>query len=391
MELNKKTVRQLRGLIVFTIIVLVAAVNYGVILGAIGRILAVLFPFFLGGAIAFILNVPMRGLEKMAGINKLDKLKRPVSLALSVLLVAGILLVVMVLVLPELLRTIDSLKNSVPEFLRMLHRQGEELFFRNQDMMQLVDWVQVDWESSIYNLMEFLRKGAGTVLSGTFSAAVTFLNGIFTFGISFIFAMYILLQKETLQRQARKLCLALFPDHVTGRICYVASISQSVFSHFLAGQCLEAVILGTMFFVVLSVLQLPYALLIGVLIAFTALIPVFGAFIGCGVGVFLMLMVSPVTALLFLIIFFVLQQIEGNLIYPYVVGNSVGLPSIWVLVAVTVGGSAFGITGMLVFIPLCSVLYRLLREWTYARLYRQQTRPERRRSKDAQDEEHSVR
>ena len=145
-------------------------------------------------------------------------------------------------------------------------------------------------------------------------------------------------------------------------------LSEKIFSSFLTGQCLEAVILGTMFFVTLSVMKLPYALLIGVLIAFTALIPIFGAFIGLGVGAFLMLMVSPTSALIFVITFFVLQQIEGNLIYPHVVGNSVGLPSIWVLAAVTIGGSLMGVVGMLIFIPLCSVLYALLREAVHKRL-----------------------
>ena len=151
----------------------------------------------------------------------------------------------------------------------------------------------------------------------------------------------------------------------------MAALTERTFSSFLAGQCVEAVILGSMFFITLLILRLPYALLIGVLIAFTALIPVFGAFIGCAVGIFLMLMVSPIDALIFTVVFFVLQQIEGNLIYPHVVGNSVGLPSMWVLVAVTIGGSAMGVLGMLVFIPLCSVLYSLLRGVINRRLEKQ--------------------
>ena len=148
----------------------------------------------------------------------------------------------------------------------------------------------------------------------------------------------------------------------------VASLSYKTFSSFVTGQCLEAVILGTMFFIVMSVLRFPYALLVGVVIAFTALIPIFGAFIGCVIGTFLMLVSNPMQAVAFVILFLVLQQIEGNLIYPHVVGGSVGLPSIWVLVAVTVGGSLMGVVGMLIFIPLSSVVYALFREVVYKRL-----------------------
>ena len=154
---------------------------------------------------------------------------------------------------------------------------------------------------------------------------------------------------------------AFLPERTAVIVIGVVKKTERTFSSFLAGQCAEALILGTMFFVTMTVLRMPYALLIGVLIAFTALIPVFGAFIGCAVGVFLMLMVSPFTTLEFIVVFLVLQQIAGNLIYPHVVGNSVGLPSIWVLMAVTVGGSLMGVVGMLVFIPLCSVLYSMMK------------------------------
>ncbi len=161
---------------------------------------------------------------------------------------------------------------------------------------------------------------------------------------------------------------AILPAKKVEYILHVCSLSHRTFSSFITGQCLEAVILGVMFFVSMSILRFPYALLVGILVAFTALIPVFGAFIGCVVGAFLILMVNPMQALGFVILFFVLQQLEGNLIYPHVVGNSVGLPSIWVLAAVTVGGSLMGIVGMLVFIPLASVIYALVREWVYKRL-----------------------
>ena len=185
------------------------------------------------------------------------------------------------------------------------------------------------------------------------------------------FACYILFQKEKLHIQIRKVFFAFLPRQKADTFLKVCSLTYRTFANFLAGQCLEAVILGSMFVVTLSILRMPYALLIGVLIAFTALIPIFGAFIGCAVGSFLIFMVNPKQAILFIIVFLVLQQIEGNLIYPHVVGESVGLPSIWVLAAVTIGGNLMGIVGMLVFIPLLSVLYTIFREFVYLRLKKQ--------------------
>ena len=206
------------------------------------------------------------------------------------------------------------------------------------------------------------------MLSTTFSAAMSIASGFTTFVIAFVFSIYILLQKETLKAQFKKLFLAILPQKAAERFFEVAALTEKTFSSFLAGQCLEAVILGTMFFVAMTIVRMNYALLMGVLIAFTALIPIFGAFIGCAIGVFLMLMESPMSALAFIVLFNVLQQIEGNLIYPRVVGGSVGLPSIWVLVAVTLGASMMGIAGMLLFIPTCSVLYNLLKRAVNSRL-----------------------
>ena len=230
--------------------------------------------------------------------------------------------------------------------------------------------LQIDWKDTFEKIAGFVTTGAGTVLSSTLTAAMSIASGIATFGIAFIFAIYILLQKENLARQFKKLFYAYFPERAVNEFIRICRMAEQTFSKFLAGQCTEAVILGTMFFITLSLLRLPYSLLIGVLIAFTALIPIFGAFIGCAIGIFLTLVVNPVQAVWFTIVFFVLQQIEGNLIYPHVVGNSVGLPSIWVLAAVSIGGSMMGVVGMLIFIPLCSVVYALVREDVNRRLKR---------------------
>lgn len=383
MELNENTLKKIRWLIVFTVAVVVIGWNYRSVLGLALRLLGFFTPFLLGSVMAFILNVPMRRIEPLMPGREGSRLKRPLSLVLTLILVFGILVLVTFVVMPQLLGTLLSLQNSIPLFLTGVKEEAEKLFAQNPGIVTLINSFQIDWKSFLEGVIGFLSNGAGTVLSSTVSAAVSIVSGVTTFGIALVFAVYILLQKEVLSRQFKKLMEAFLPQKITKRLLQILVLANHTFSNFLTGQCLEAVILGTMFFVTLAVLKLPYALLIGVLIAFTALIPMFGAFIGCAIGAFLMLMVKPLDALIFVIIFFILQQIEGNFIYPHVVGNSVGLPSIWVLVAVTIGGSAMGIVGMLIFIPLCSVLYALLKEAANERLRkkrRQQRRPSSRRT-----------
>ena len=210
--------------------------------------------------------------------------------------------------------------------------------------------------------MGFLKNGAMGMLTSTVSVASGIISGIVNAVISLIFALYILSQKEKLENQGRRIILAFLPEKAAGKLQEVFALLYKNFSCFITGQCTEAVILGLMFVIAMSIFRMPYALMVGVLIAFTALIPIVGAFIGCSVGAFLILIDNPLQALWFVILFLTLQQIEGNLIYPKVVGSSVGLPSRWVLMAVSLGGSLFGIAGMLVFIPITSTGYTLFRE-----------------------------
>ncbi|MEG2732711.1 MAG: AI-2E family transporter [Clostridium sp.] len=362
MNLNRETMKKLMLLILYTVAVLALFFHMDEAKNVFNRVLQLLLPFLLGAAIAFILNVPMRFVEKRLHLKAKNKLKRPLSLAVAILFVAFILGIVTFLLVPQLTDTILSLKDSVPVFFAQVKTTAEKIFIENPDAVNYINSIQVDWKSTVEKMAGFITTGAGSVLSSTVTAAMSIASGLTTFGIAFIFAIYILLQKENLGRQFKKMFYAYFPSAAVDEFIRICAMAEQTFSKFLTGQCTEAVILGTMFFVTLLIFRLPYALLIGVLIAFTALIPIFGAFIGCAVGIFLTLMVSPVQAFWFTVIFFVLQQLEGNLIYPHVVGNSVGLPSIWVLAAVSLGGSMMGIVGMLIFIPFCSVCYALLRE-----------------------------
>lgn len=372
MELNRDTINKIRGLILFTVITVIVGINYIKVLGLLAAAVNMAAPFILGAAIAFVLNVPMRRIESSLShvLKKGSRLLRPMSMALSIILVAGVLFLVMFVVAPQLVRTLLGLQSSIPVFFGEVRQWLEQLFAENPQILTNMEQIQIDWQQLFNDSLKFLKNGAGSMLDTTFSAAISIVNGMSTFLIGFIFSIYILLQKENLIRQIKKLLAAFLPERTVEGIVRIAALTSRTFSNFFTGQCMEAVILGSMFFIVLVVLRLPYALLIGVLIAFTALIPVFGAFIGWAVGAFLMLIISPMDALLFSVVFFTLQQIEGNMIYPHVVGNSVGLPSIWVLVAVTLGGSMMGVVGMLIFIPLCSVLYTLLRDTVNERLKR---------------------
>lgn len=359
MNLDKENLKKIRGLILFTIFVLVVLWNYKLVLDGVGFVWSVIFPFVLGGMIAFAVNIPMNFIEdKILGKRKkkwAKKLIRPLSLVITLVVLLGIVATVVLVVVPELGRTLmklgDSLDTAIP-------KAQEWVLKRFRDNEKLVNWISnidIKWETVLEKGMEFLKNGA------TFEMAKNIISGLATFVIAFVFACYVLMQKEKLGEQVKKLMHAFMPEDWREIFLALGRVINKIFTNFFIGQCVEAVILGMMFLVTMMILKLPYALLISVLIAFTALIPIFGAFIGCAVGVLLIFIVSPIKALIFIGVFLLLQQIEGDFIYPHVVGNSVGLPSIWVLVAVTIGGSLMGIAGMVLFIPLTSVVYTMLR------------------------------
>ena len=374
MDLSNVFIKKIRELIVFTALLVVALWKFDVVLDVLKTIGQIIFPFILGGAIVFVLNVPMSFLEKkiFENVKKENKaarkLARPVSLLLTIVLVVGVIALVMIGVIPQLTKTMGSLMINITDFIPQIKIWIRDFFHDNREIMNLVDQVQFNPDQAIRWGISLLGNGAGNMMNTTMSAVGSVVSGLATFFIAFSFACYVLFQKEKLHVQIRKVLFAFLPKQKADAFLKVCSLTYRTFANFLTGQCLEAVILGCMFVVTLSILRMPYALLIGVLIAFTALIPIFGAFIGCAVGSFLIFMVSPKQAIIFIIVFLVLQQIEGNLIYPHVVGESVGLPSIWVLAAVTIGGNLMGIVGMLVFIPLLSVVYTIFRKVVYQRL-----------------------
>ncbi|MGL5260742.1 MAG: AI-2E family transporter [Lachnospiraceae bacterium] len=325
-------------------------------------------PFIIGGAIAFIVNIPMYFFEEALFTkpkSKLYKWKRPISMFLSIFLIGLIIYIVVLTVVPQLFKTLQQLGMQIPIFINEVYTYIESIskgYPEVYDYMQTLEIPQINWNDVIRTVTNFLKTGIGSVVTQTVNIASGLMGGIVSGLVAVIFAIYILTQKEILKRQTKRVLTAYCKQTIYEKIVHVLTILYKNLTNFITGQCIEAVIIGVMFVIAMTLFNMPYAVLIGVLIAFMALIPVVGAFIGCGVGAFLILVDNPVKALWFIVLFLILQQIEGNLIYPKVVGDSIGLPAIWVLVAVSLGASLFGVIGILTFIPLFATAYTLLKE-----------------------------
>ena len=379
MELNRKNLHTILWLIVFGVVFYTAVQNL-----QLGYLFGVLKPFLLGAGIAFVLNVPMRAIERRLSALRSKKktlpsaLLRAASLLLTFALFIGVVLVVCLMILPEIGRSARTLGGYLSEFYNQMIPYIDEAVTLFPDLADLSkSWESIDWGMTVREVSTFLWNFLwnGGLINNTFGAAATLVSAFANFFIGLIFAVYLLLMKESLARHLKRLAYAYLPENLADSVVEICRMADDTFSHFLSGQCVEAVILGCMFFIVMTFGGFPYALMISALIAVTALIPLFGAFIGCVVGAFLILIVSPIKAVWFLVIFLVLQQVEGNLIYPRVVGSSVGLPSIWVLAAVTIGASTMGVTGMFVAIPAFSVIYQVLRKDSAKRVKEKKIQP----------------
>ncbi len=321
------------------------------------------FPFVLGLVVAFLLNIPMRAVEKHIFRGKTFRGRRALSFLITLLLVLLVIALVMLLVVPELVRTVGTLVSNVPNYMKQLETALQPLTKYWPTLQDFMQQVNLDVDSLMQEAVNFVKSSANTVLSSAFSVAASVVSGAVSFFIGIIFSGYVLLDKEHLGAQMTGLMKAYIPEKRYNQVMSLLHLVNTTFTKFVSGQCLEAVAIATMFFAVLGIGQFDYALLISVVIGFFSLIPIFGAFIGCFIGAFLILVSQGlVRCLVFIGLFLVVQQIDGNVTYPRIVGTSVGLPPIWVLVAVTIGGSLMGVVGMLIFIPIGSVLYTLLRK-----------------------------
>ena len=329
-------------------------------------------PFVVGATIAFIFNVPMRAIERfLEGIKK-PGLRRTLAILLTLAALALIIAFVVEMLIPQITATVESLAATIPHFIKRMVDSVMQFLADNPEIQEWVlantEFANIDWASLIQKAGTVVGNSVSTIVDGAFGAITNVAGALVDLVISIAFSVYCLARKEILARQGRRILYSILPEKPTDEIIRILRLTNTTFSNFISGQCLEAIILGCLFAVSMLILKLPYIPLVSVIIAVTALIPVVGAFVGCVLGAFFILVNDPLQAVTFVVMFLVLQQLENNLIYPRVVGTSIGLPGMWVLVAVTVGGELMGVAGMLLMIPLASVLYTLAREFTDRRL-----------------------
>ena len=329
-------------------------------------------PFVVGAGIAFVFNVPMRAIERQLADIRRAGFRRLLSIVLTILCLVLIIMFVFELLIPQIRLTVASLSQTIPVFIEGL---AAKLMVMMQDHPELRAWIQealklesLDWNTILTETLGFLSNQMSTVMGGAVSVIGSVTGAIINMVVSIAFAIYCLSRKEILSRQGRRLLYSFLSENHADQVIRVLRLTNSTFSNFISGQCLEACILGCLFAVAMAIFKMPYISLVSVVIGVTALIPVVGAFVGCILGAFFILVNNPIQALTFVIMFLVIQQLENNLIYPRVVGTSIGLPGMWVLVAVSVGGDLMGVGGMLLMIPVTSVIYALLQEFTDKRL-----------------------
>lgn len=365
----KKNMKDYYLLVAFGIVLYAVLMNATLLVKVFTGLWTIIYPVAVGFILAFILNVPMAGFEKLLG-KLASKGKKPpkqqviaiFSLILTILSVLLIVVLVIVLVIPSLIESVTSLYNLIiskwPELNAFLTKY-------DIDTSRITQWLE---SLDLQNLISKLTSGAGSIISTTVGAVSSVVSSLVSFSLSFVIACYVLLSKKALARQATKLVEAFCKPKLARRILHTASLTRDTFAKFISGQCVEACILGCLIFVALAVFGIPYSGLIGVLTAVCAFIPYIGAFISCAIGAFLVLLTAPDQVIWCIIIYLVVQFVENQFIYPHVVGNSVGLSPLWTLVAVLVGGNFMGVLGMIFFIPVVAVVMELMSEFTNATL-----------------------
>lgn len=373
--MNAKSKWQLLGILAVVFIGLTLLFHLSTIANLLSRAIGAILPIPVGLCIAFVLNLWLKVLERLwtrlLG-EKAKRAKRPTCLVLCLLSAVGLIALLLVLVIPQILESIVGLWEKIPDYLARMQALCGALSVRLADFSISLPPLSLDSEGLQAAIGAYLEKYGHWLVGLSVDLIKTLFSIVWDGLLSIVLAIYILAQKEKLGASIKKLLAACFSSDNARRILDVAKICEESFSKFIVGQLTEAVILGGLCFLGMLLFGFPYAPLISVLIGVSALIPIFGAFIGTGIGAFLILLDAPMQALWFVVFILILQQLEGNLIYPRVVGKSVGLPGVWVLIAVTVG-SSFGIVGMLLSVPLCSIAYTLLRQFCDKRLREKQT------------------
>lgn len=372
--MNDKKVQQnitkwIIGIAFVCILIYLAIKNIAFVGQAILTVIDLFFPLILGFAFALILNVPMSFLESHLFTKGkkaiLVKIRRPLAFILSVILILGIFVGVVWLVIPEFVGAIRIIAKNVINLINELSRNAKENSAIQNYLQKIAE--TIEWENLLKYTESWLKNQGGDIVDSAIGTISTFAGGVVNFFLALVFSVYILFGKETLKGQCKRLIKVWIPEKIGGIILHSSKVAGGIFRNFVSGQTLEALILGSLCTIGMFILRIPYAPMVGALVGVTALIPVVGAFAALLVGAFMIVTISPVKTIIFIVFFLVLQQFEGNIIYPKVMGNKINLPAIWILVAVTVGGSIGGAIGMLLAVPFTSTIYELVREATVAK------------------------
>lgn len=379
--LKDERIRKILFVITFTVLLLAIVWNYTVIFNVFENVLNIFYPFIMGGIYAFIMNVLLRFYELHVFKNVSFALKngrsfkRGICLTLTVLSMIGIIFIVSFMLVPRMVEAILAIVEQLNVFLPNALNYIENYVKNHRELQDFLMNLNIDYASTLKGLASSLTNNimaifsnASNLITNAFGIASSIAGKLFTFMISFIFALYLLIQKEKLSVHLRLVMQAFFPDKLRCKMKHVLTLSFETFSNFVTGQGLEAVVLGCLVGGCCWIFKLSYASVVGVIAAMCSFIPMFGSMLALVVGTLIQLIVSPYQALFFLVMMTIIQQVDGNLIYPHIMGNRIGLPAMYVLIAFTVGGSLFGLFGMLLFIPLTSILYDLFREWTFERI-----------------------
>ena len=370
MELNKKNIKRILLLVACSIILYWALNNLSTLGKLLGSFFSLFSPLLIGAGIAYVMNLLLKAIERLwdMALKKAPelwrvKLKRPICLAATILLFLGIIFAIFFILIPRLEEAGSTLIANVPGYITQIQNWwGSLVDFAAGHGVTLPE-LSMNVEDATKFISKILSSDSSNVVNTTIDITTSILGALVNILLALVFSVYMLAQKETLISQSRRLLLAALPRKAGQRTMHILKLTNNAFSSFVTGQVTEAFILGSLCCIGMLILRLPYALPVSVIISFTSLIPIFGAWIGAATGAFLIVFVSPIKALTFLIFLLILQQVEGNLIYPKVVGKSVGLPGLWVLAAVTIGGGIFGMLGMLLGVPICSVIYALVQDF----------------------------
>ena len=364
-ENRKKLALWIIGIIAVCSLIFLGVQNIGTVANAVKWVIKLLSPFVIGCGIALVLDVPLQFFERHLFTKTKKKLllniKRPLCFAISILIILAIVFGVIMLVIPELVEAVGVIVGIVTDFVNQLLAMSEEEILEYPFGEYFLN---ADWKNLLTSAQNWLKTQGGNIVNTAFTTIGSVVTAVVNFGVGFVFAVYILLSKDKLSRQIKRLISAWLPGKAGRGLLHAASVASENFRNFISGQTLEALILGGLCMIGMLILRIPYAPMVGALVGVTALIPVIGGFIGAGVGAVMILTQNPVKALVFVIFLIVLQQLEGNLIYPRVMGSRVNLPAMWILAAVTLGGSIGGPLGMLLSVPTASTLYVLVREAT---------------------------